>query len=265
MSEKTLKANRNSVERSAGHSHVSNVRVLAGREIKRTWPSYLTSGIFNFLFGLVAISLAFTVWEEIRPGGQADIDGSIFLAADALFVFILVNLAANWTSPRYIDTRNDRFAEYLEFLKTLPVSPGEAVAGRAAIMAAAAAVMSCVFFAPLYIFAGESIWNTLGLGHYLCFASVWAAYGLFFSGALLYLELGVRGAAFRFWCLMIWTAVLLGAVLLCNLALDVRLVEVTLTLTDEYGALAALGALAAGTSGFVLLAIATARRAGRRL
>ena len=58
---------------------------------------------------------------------------------------------------------------------------------------------------------------------------------------------------------------LLAAVLLCNLVLDVRLVAGSLALTDEYGALVAIGALAVGISGFALLAVATARRAGRRL
>ena len=259
------KGRRPLVRAGAAYSHISNVRVLAGRELKRTWPSYLTSGLFNLLFGLVAVFLALTVWEGTQPGGRSDVDGSVLLSADALFIFILVNLAANWTSPRYMDTRKDRFSEYLEFLRTLPVLPGEAVAGRAAVMVAAAAVMACVFFAPLYVLAGESTWNTLGPVHYVCFASVWVAYGLFSSGALLYLELGVRGAAFRFWCLMIWTVVLLGVVLLCNLALDVHLVAGSLALTGEYGALAAIGALAVGICGFVLLALATARRAERRL
>lgn len=248
-----------------GHERLGNVRALAGREVKRTWRSYLTSGLFNFLFGLVAISQAFAVWEGMRPGVRTEVEGSAFVVADLLFVLVIGNLAANWTSPRYMDARNDRFSTYLEFLRTLPVLSGEAVAARAVVMLAAAAVMSCVLFAPLYAFAGESIWSTLGPGHYLSFASVWVAYGLISGGTLLYLELGVRGAAFRFWCMMAMSVVLLAAVLVCNLALDAPLVAGSLTLTDEHGALAALIVLAAGVSGFVLLAIATARRAGRRI
>lgn len=264
MSGKTIKASGSFVERNADHSRASNIRALAGREIKRTWPSYLTSGLFNFLFGLVAVFLAFTVWEGVRPGGRADIDGSAFLAADLIFPFILVNLGANWASTRYIDTKNDRFAEYLEFLRTLPILPAEAVAARAAVMLVAAVVMNLAFFAPLYAFAGESLRESFVLGHYLSFVAVWVAYGLFFSGGLLFLEFGVRGAAFRYWCLMIWTAVLLGVVLLCNFVLDVRLVAGSLALTYEYGALTAIAALAVGISGFALLAIVTARRARRR-
>ncbi len=261
---KAVKASGSSTGRGGSGLRVSNVRALAGREIKRTWHSYLTSGIFNFLFGLVAISFMFVVWEGV-VSGQAAIEESSFVLADLFFVFVLANLAANWTSTRYLSTKKDLFSEYLEFLRTLPVLTSEAVAARAAVMLAAAAVMSCVFFAPLYVFAGERIWSTLGLGHYLCFASMWAAYGLISGGMLLYLELGVRGAVFRFWCMMVISVVLLGAVLVCNLVLDVRLVAGTLVLTGEYGALAALGALAVGISGFTLLAVATAHRIGRRI
>lgn len=240
------------------------MRALAGREVKRTWRSYLTSALINLVFGLIAVSQAFIVWRGVGPE-QANMEGFAFLFADLFFMFALANLAVNFTSPRYMDTRKDRFSEYLQFLRTLPILPGEAVVGRAAVMLASMFVMACVFFAPPYVFAGEGVWSTLGVGHYLSFAAVWAAYGLFSSGGLLYLEFGVRGAAFRFWCMMIWPAVLLGVVLLCNLVLGVRLVAGSLALTGEYGLLAALGALTVGMCGFVLLAVATARRARRRL
>lgn len=260
----TVKASDSSVERARSILRAGNVRALAGREFKRTWPSYLTSGLFNLVFGLIAVFQAFVIWEGIGPE-QATIEGFAFLFADLLFVFTLGNLAVNFTSPRYLDREKDQFSDYLEFLKTLPILPSEAVAARAVVMLAALAVMSCVFFAPVYAFAGEGIWSTLGLGHYLSFVAVWVAYGLLSGGMLLYLELGVRGAAFRFWYMMASPVVLLAAVLLCNLVLDVRLVAGSLALTDEHGALMAIGALAVGISGFVLLAVATARRAGRRI
>ena len=261
---KTVKTGESSSGRGSYGFRAGNVRALAGREIKRTWRSYLTSGMFNVLFGLIVVSQAFLVWEGVGPE-QANVEGSAFVIADIVFVFLLANLTANWTSPRYLDRGKDQFSEYLEFLRTLPVLPGEAVAARALVLLAASAVMSLAFFAPLYVFAGDSIWSTLGLGHYLSFISVWVAYGLISGGGLLYLELGVRGAAFRFWFMMVSPVVLLAAVLLCNYVLDVRLVAGSLALTDEHGALAAVVALAVGISGFALITAATARRAGRRL
>lgn len=261
---KALKTSGRSAEHGELRLRADNVRALAGREIKRTWRSYLTSGLINVLFGLIAVFQAFLVWGVVGPE-QGNMEGSSFVIADIVFVFLLANLAANWTSPRYMNTRDDTFSEYLEFLKTLPILPSEAVAGRAAVMLAASVVMSLAFFAPLYVFAGEGIWSTLGLGHYLSFAAVWVAYGLISCGGLLYLEFGVRGAAFRFWCMMVWSVVLLAAVLTCNYVLDIHLVAGSLALTNEYGALAAAGALAVGLSGFALLALATARRAARRL
>lgn len=261
---KAVKASGSSTGRGSYGLRADNVKALAGREIKRTWRSYLTSGLLNFLFGLVAISFVVVVWQSVGPE-QAAPEGSMFVLADLFFVFVFGNLAVNFTSLRYMDTRKDRFSEYLQFLRTLPVLPGEAVAARATVMLAASAVMACMFFAPLYVFAGERIWSTLGLAHYLSFAAVWVAYGLICGGLLLYLELGVRGAAFRFWVLMASTVPLAGIVLLCNLVLDVQLVAGSLALTDEYGALTAVGSLAVGIFGFALIAAATARRAGRRL
>lgn len=241
-----------------------NVRALVKRDLKRTWPSYLSSGLLNFLLGLVAVSFTFTVWEATNPGARAGANSMNFIVADLFFVLILANLSTNWTSTRYLVIRRDPFSEYVEFLRTLPITPTEAVVGRAAVMLISTVTMGCVFFLPFYAMTGGDLRGSLGVSAYLGFAVMWIAYGIFSGGIMLYLELGLQGGGLRFWCLIVWAVFLVGAMHLCNFVLDMHLVAGSLALVERYGVLPALIALAAGLAGFALLGAATVRSVARR-
>lgn len=234
-----------------------NVLWIVHIELARTWPSYLVAALLTPFIGLLCLSLLWSSLESI-----SNIEGvPARFMADWIFLLMMVNLGINWTSPRWTYVHRDPFTTWLSFLKTLPVSNRGLILGRMAVMLAATVVMTLVFFLPTYVLF-PALRNELPPLQYLWFVLFWIGYVLFSGGALLYLELGVRGKA-TLVILFVWSLLLTSAAVVATV-LGVPLVNGSVGLVESYGPLPAVAALAVGGGGFLMWCRLLERRLERR-
>jgi len=228
---------------------------LARWEIARTWPSYALGGLILSFFGFLVVPGLSGVFEfeGLGPGGTRMEDFYNDFLADALFLGVCAFLAVNALVHR------DVFSSKLLFLRELPISAGNVVAGRAILMLFALLINAPAFFLPAFFLTDFGDPGTLYLG----FAGVWIGYGLLASGLYLFLEFTTNGGSYAPTSIVTVLAFLVVLALL-EWTADLGLVGRTVELVRVYGALPAVFSVLAGVVAFALLARATVRRIQRR-
>jgi hypothetical protein len=235
---------------------------LTSKEVRRTWLSYVLTGLFFLFLGFFVVPSVSGVFEleGFGAGEQRMEDFYNAYFADYLFLVICAFLGVNAISRDYTLAWRDPFSFRLLFLRSLPIPAESLVASRALGMLFALLINAPVFFLPAFFLSdlGE-----LGAS-YLWFACVWIGYGLLASGLCLLCELTVNG---RVYTLMYFglAAALMVVLALLEWALDLSLVTRTAELAQSsYGALPAICSVLAGAAAFALLSRLTVRRLQKR-
>lgn len=235
-------------------------RWLAGKEIQRTWPSYLITAALALLFGVFAVF----VLDALRTDPA---DGAGSAGLDIFFIFGVSAFTTNSLSRDYLRSwGGDTFSKRLHFLRSLPISAGEVVAGRVLTMLPALVLNSLAFFVVIYVASesyGGGLVEQLETGEYLAFVGIWVGYAVFCGGAWLYGELGLHGRTYNRIAFGVMALVLVLLVA-AEWLLDARIVARTIGLAEEYGALPAILALLMGVVVFALWAMVVVRRIERR-
>lgn len=230
---------------------------LAGREMRRTWLSYLVTAILMALFGLWTTSL--------EASGPSAGPGDLYIL-DLYFIFITSILATNGFSRDYFSSWGDSFSKRLHFWRSLPISARVVVASRVLSMLPALALNSLAFFLTIYLISeplGRWLAEQLGPVRYLWFTLIWVGYSLFWGGCFLYLEYGIHGRTYN-WFVLGGVAIVPALLVPLELLFDLRIVMRTIELVGAYGPLPAAAALLIGVAAFVLWAGAAVRRIERR-
>jgi hypothetical protein len=235
---------------------------LARKEVKRTWLSFVLTGLFFLFLGFFVVPSVSGVFElEGFGAGGRRIEGFYnALFADYLFLMICAFLGVRAVSRDYAFSRRDPLASRLLFLRSLPISADSLVGSRALGMLLALLINVPAFFGPAYLLTdlGE-----LGAS-YLAFAGIWVGYGLLASGLCLLCELTVNGGAYaRIY--FGFAAALMAELALLEWTLDLGLVRRTAELAQSgYGALLAVLSVLAGGAAFAVLSRVTVRRLRKR-
>lgn len=241
---------------------LTEARWLAGEDIRRAWLSYPVSGLFVMFLGFLVIPSLSGVLELEGFGEAGERFERSFASffPDYLFLIIGLMLCVNSLSRDYLLVwTEDPFSSRLAFLRGLPISARSLVAGRMTSMVFALLFTVPAFFLPIYLF---SELRELGAS-YLWFVGIWVGYSLFGAGLTLLMELGLDGRTYTLITFGM-VAVILVAVGLLEWMVELRLVERTIVLVQDYGPLPAVISLALGAGLFLLLGWATARRIENR-
>lgn len=202
--------------------------------------SYLTTAIFVLLVGFfLGLFLNGTITNDDVP--------SLFV--DGFFLLVLANLALNWTSTGYVFVGDDSFFRRVSFLRSLPTSARDIVGMRLLVLTATLVVMTPLAFLPPYLIF-DPVREAFGPYHYLCFALLWASYGLVSGCAVAYLELGFRARTMLL-AQMAWSVLLVVLVLLVS-ALGGGIVRGSVSLVSSHGTLVAGLALLVAAGGAYL-------------
>jgi hypothetical protein len=235
---------------------------LARKEVRRTWVSFVLTGLFFLFLGFFVVPSVSGVFElEGFGAGGRKIEGFYnALFADYLFLMICAFLGVRAVSRDYTLSRRDPLASRLLFLRSWPISADSLVGSRALGMLLALLINAPAFFGPAYLLTdlGE-----LGAS-YLAFAGIWVGYGLLASGLCLLCELTVNGGAYaRIY--FGFAAALMAELALLEWTLDLDLVRRTAELAQGgNGALLAVLSVLAGGAAFAVLSRVTVRRLRKR-
>jgi hypothetical protein len=235
---------------------------LARKEVRRSWPSFVLTGLFFVFLGFFAVPSVSGIFEleGFGAGGRRIEAFYNALFVDYLFLVVCAFLGVRAVSGDYALYWRDPLAARLVFLRSLPISADSLVGSRALGMLLALLVNAPAFFGPALLLTdlGE-----LGAS-YLAFAGIWVGYALLASGLCLLCELTVGGRAYaRIY--FGFAAALMVELALLEWTLDLRLVGRTAELAQGgYGALLAAFSVLAGGAAFAVLARVTVRRLRKR-
>jgi len=237
---------------------LQNAGWIAGWEMRRAWLSYPLSAALLSFFGVVGAHFAD---EALAGPGGAGAAFRVFYL-DFFFLAATSLLAGNFFSRDYALSWGDTFSRRLAFLRRLPVSPGEIVAGRVLSMLAAAVINVPLFFLALYALSG-ALGGLLEGTERVWFAGLWFGAALAWGGLYLYLETGTSGRVYN---LLMFPLIALFAALagVAQGVFGLRVVELAAAAAREGGPLAAAGAVLLGAAVLAAMARAAARRVGRR-
>jgi hypothetical protein len=234
---------------------------LARKEMRRTWLSYVLTGLFVLFLGFFVVPSLSGVFEFEGFGarGQRMEDFYNAFFADYLFLVICAFLAVNAISRDYTLIWRDTFSSRLLFLRSLPIPAESLVASRALCMLVALVLNAPAFFLPAFFLSDLGELGT----SYLWFAGIWIGYGLLASGLCLLFELTVSG---RVYALIYFglAASLMVVLALLEWTLDPSLVRRTAELAQSYGPLPAVFSVLAGAAAFALLSQVTVHRLQKR-
>jgi hypothetical protein len=219
---------------------------LAKEELRRTWPSYLLTGLALLFLGFLVVPSLSGVFElqgfEVEGKRVADSSNAFF--ADCAFLSICAFLGVNALS-----------SSRLLVFRGLPIPARSLVGSRAFSLPFALILNVPALFLPAFFFSDLGKSGT----SYLWFAGMWIGYGLLASGLVLLVGHTADGNS------CVPTSICLGIQLLLALALlewtaGFGLVGGSAQLVRDYGALAAVISILAGAAAFAILARATADR-----
>lgn len=231
-----------------------NTRTLAAAEMRRAWPSYLTTALVTVATGLVDIPFI----TEAFPNRGYEPGLGVLWMGDVYLLGLGGSLAYNWAASGYRHLWRDPFVDRISFLRGLPISPRELVSGRMLTMVLCLLVFTPLFSLPAFFSMNFSSQPFEPVA-YLWFVPIWAGYGLFSGGLMLYLELGFRGRT-AYALSWLWLLALVLALVVADFVLGTSLLLGTADLARAYGPLPAAASLLAGGAAFVLLGSAAARR-----
>jgi hypothetical protein len=156
---------------------------LAGQDARRAWPSFPATALTALIGGLYTGAFLLAIEGE---GVFYD-----FLLG-FWFLMLVPVLGSNFLFNRdyYYNLREDNLSKRLAFLRSLPISAGAVVVGRAAIMLLTLACAAPAFFSSIYL-SSPTLQARLGPAQYLAFSLGWLGYALFMGGFLLFVWLGL--------------------------------------------------------------------------
>lgn len=234
---------------------------LARKEMRRTWLSYLLTGLFVLFLGFFVVPSVSGVFEFEGFGarGQRTEDFYNAFFSDFLFLVICAFLGVNAISRDYTLAWRDPFSSRLLFLRSLPIPAGSLVASRVISMLFALVLGAPAFFLPAFFLSELSEIGT----SYLWFAGIWIGYGLLGSGLCLLCELTVSGRVYTL-IYFGFAASLMVVLALLEWTVDLSLVRRTAQLAQSYEALPAVLSILAGAAAFAVLSRVTVRRLQKR-
>lgn len=238
---------------------------LARCDLCRAWLSCAAGALIAVVAGLVAGTLFSGVFvlegfgEETRELEWRFNNSLVDLWFLAILPALAIGAAFNPDYSRRFT--EDNMSRRLSFLRSLPVPSGSITGSRALVSLTSLAITGPLFFGALYLVSGEA--QRVPLGEYVSFAGVWLGYTLAVGGLYLYVWLGFGGRADAFFTLGVMLAMVL-AVAVTTLTFGTGLVEGSIGLAREHGALAGVTGICAGGSVFALWMLAAARRLSRR-
>ena len=234
---------------------------LAGKELQRTWLSYLATVVLAALYGaFAAVALLDALPIDTQPNIYASASVDIF------FVFGVSALATNALSKDYLYSWGDTFSKRLRFLRGLPVSAEELVVSRVLTILVALFLNSVAFLVTIYLLSasvGDRLIAQLGFGEYLSFAGIWAGYAVFCSGAWMYGEFGLNGRTYNNIVFGVMGVAFVFLIFL-EWLFKLRIVERSIYLAGTYGPLPAILTLLLGGVAFALWSRAAVRKIKRR-
>lgn len=253
----------------SGSSHGGGLRGalwLAAEDVRRSWISYPATCIVLLLVGFFAISLVEGVFVlgGIGEGDRIIQERFNGFVADTFFLAICPALGINFFFNRDYGARYryDNMTRRLSFVKSLAVSSGEIVTGRALTMLLAVAVATPSFFLPLLLVSPGPL-ERLDIVGFLGFATIWVGYALFVVGFYMYTWLGFTGEEdLKITLVLALCYPALAA--LVNFVFDVHLVSGSIEVARTDGPFVGILALAAGAACFFLWGLATTRKLRRR-
>ncbi len=240
---------------------------LAREDVRRTWISYPASCVALFLVGFGAIGLVEGIFEFGGSGREGTVwqEGFNGFFTDFFFLSVCPALGINLILNRDYGARYryDNMSRRLAFLRSLAISAGEIVAGRALTMLLFFVVATPAFFLPLFLVSSDNVERFPGVAEFWSFAVIWVGYALFAGGFYMYAWLGFSGREDLKGTLTLVLVYLLAAAL-SNFVFGIHLVAGSIRLAGEYGPLVAVPVLAAGATGFLFWCRVTRRRLERR-
>ena len=233
-----------------------NARWLAGREVKRSRNAYLWMVIISLAAGLGAAVLYNVTFRANGPAGWSP----SALLLDFLF---LIGLS---TLPRlgaWISNNRDMSAldDHLIFLRRLPLTVRELIAGRILTISLSATVVSVALLLLPYLLS-QPFRAQLGASGYLLFVAFWVGYALVMESVGLFTELGLGGRTGVF----IYTTLLalIGSFVGYSAGAEVSVLGRVIELIQTYGFLPGPATLLLGVLALTLSSWATTRLLNRR-
>lgn len=239
---------------------------LARNDIRRTWISYPATGLVVLCAGLF-YTVLFPGWFS-RFGLFGEREGNFTgfvndFVLDMGFLMVIPILVINAILNRDYSARfaADNMSGRIAFLRSLPITTRELVTSRILTMLITLPVAAPLFFLPPYLLS-PALGERLTPAQYLWFAAIWISYALLVGGGYMYVWLGVSGSTDRRITLGLMFLIPIFVGLLNGFGIHV--VEVTISLAQAHGPLAATTALAIGSAGLILWGRAAERRLGNR-
>jgi hypothetical protein len=247
--------------RRGGVDGFAEVFWLARKEMKRTWLSYVLSGLFVVFLGFFVVPGVSGVFEFEGFGARGRRMEGFYNAffSDYLVLVICAFLGVNAISRDYTLAWRDPFSSRLVFLRSLPIPAESLVGSRALCMLFAFVLNAPGFFLPAFFLSDLGELGT----SYLWFCGVWIGYCLLASGLCLLFELTVNG---RVYTLLYFglAAALMVVLAILEWTLDLSLVRRTAEVAQGYGALPTVFSVLAGAAVFALLSRLTVHRLEKR-
>ena len=221
---------------------------LAKEELRRTWPSYLLTGLALLFLGFLVVPTFSGVFELRGFGveGKRVADFSNVFFADCAFLVTCAFLGVNALS-----------SSRLLVFRGLPIPAGSLVGSSAVSLLFALILNVPAFFLPAYFFSDLGELGT----SYVWFAGTWIGYVLLSSGLVLLVGLTAGGGAYAL------VSTCLGiplALALLEWTAGFGLVGGSAGLARDYGALPAVLSILAGSGAFAILSRASADRLQKR-
>lgn len=229
---------------------------LALQEAGRSRNSYLGMAAVALVSATVAAFLLDTVYS----GTNATRVTSLTFLADIIFFFGFTVLARSgaWVSRNRTNFTSD---EHLAFLRRLPLTVRELVAGRMLTVVFSVLIVSTPFLFVPYLWS-EGFRSQLGVSNYLLFAAFWIGYALFLESVGLFTELGLGGwAGFTIYLVL---GFLLGGFVGYTAAEGLSLIWEVVNLIRSHGPLLGVSVLSFGILTLALSGWFTARRLEKR-
>lgn len=218
---------------------------LAGRDIRRDWPGYLTSAAYMLVLGsLLAPGFAN---DDVRWGPEIAFLAMVFIMTQPFF------------SRDYMSWENDRVAARLTFLRMLPIPVDVILRSRMLALVAAGLVNVPAFFIPLYVFGDWPI----GAGAFVAFVLFWTGISLIGTGYGLSMEMGVSVRRYTLTNLVV-VLIVIALLTVAGVAGDVWLVSWSLERVAEHPVLMAVAGLLVGAVAYTAFGRIAADRLRRR-
>ncbi|WP_158289734.1 ABC-2 transporter permease [Paenibacillus flagellatus] len=206
-----------------------NVWLIVKYDLKRSRWGLLVSVLMYAYFCFFTVFIT----REQFPLDPAETAGRLGTVADIMLLTSMSCVGFAMTGDYRVYWRSDIFSKRLLFLRQLPISVRELVAARYVLIAINTAMLSVLYFVPLFLFG--PLGRLLTPLQIVSFALTWVAFGVCMSVMYAYKELAGSGKSYFLYC-CVWAILLIAIPVLTSL-LGFGFVESSVEAVKRYGAL----------------------------